>query len=72
VPAIREVLTDGETGILVAPDDPAALAGGIVTLLADPVRADRIGTAGREWVRSRTWDARARLIRTFVDAVARR
>ena len=72
VPAIREVLTDGETGILVAPDDPAALAGGIVTLLADPVRADRIGTAGREWVRSRTWDARARQIRTFVDAVARR
>ncbi len=43
-----------------------------MTLLADPVRADRIGTAGREWVRSRTWDARARQIRTFVDAVARR
>ena len=72
VPAIREVLTDGETGILVAPDDPAALAGGIVTLLADQVRADRIGSAGREWVRSRTWDARARLIRTFVDALVRR
>ena len=65
-------LTDGETGILVAPDDPAALAGGIVTLLADQVRADRIGSAGREWVRSRTWDARARLIRTFVDALVRR
>ncbi len=69
VPAIREVIRDGETGVLVAPDDPASLAGGILSLLGDQLRADRIGNAGREWVQSRTWDARAKLIRTFVDAL---
>ncbi len=72
VPAIREVISDGETGVLVVPDDPAALAGGIGTLLSDQLRADRIGNSGREWVQSRTWDARANLIRTFVETLERR
>lgn len=72
VPAIREVIRDGETGVLVVPDDPAALAEGIRTLLTDQVRADRIGNTGREWVQSRTWDARANLIRTFVETLERR
>lgn len=34
----RELITDGETGVLFAPDDPAALAHALVELIADPLR----------------------------------
>ena len=42
-----EVVVDGETGTLVAPRDPAALAAGIRNFLAEPERARRAGEAGR-------------------------
>lgn len=47
VDALREVVVDGETGILVPPDDVAALARSIGALLADPARAARLGAAGQ-------------------------
>ena|GEM_PF-163660 len=69
VPAIREVVTDGETAALVRPDDPEALAEGIAGLLAVPVLAQRMGALGRNWVRGKTWDARAAAIRAFARGV---
>ncbi len=55
--AIPEVIgTHGETGLLVEPRDPSALAGIIVRYLADPDLRARIGNAGRARVLSRfTW-----------------
>jgi glycosyltransferase involved in cell wall biosynthesis len=51
---------DGETGLLVAPDDPGALAGAIALLLDDPELRARLGAAGRERVMSRfTWQITA-------------
>lgn len=47
VSAIPEIVVDGETGLLVAPDDPAALAQALASLLADPARAQALGQAGR-------------------------
>jgi hypothetical protein len=44
---------DGETGILVAPEDPVDLARGIRILLRDPEYARRLGKAGRELMLSR-------------------
>jgi glycosyltransferase involved in cell wall biosynthesis len=41
-----EVVTDGETGLLVPPRDPRALAAAIRDLLADPERRRRMGEAG--------------------------
>ena len=38
-------------GLLVAADEPAALAGGIKQLFDDPVLADRLATQGFEGVR---------------------
>jgi glycosyltransferase involved in cell wall biosynthesis len=42
-----EVVADGETGILVPPRDPAALAKALDALLRDPDRRRQLGDAGR-------------------------
>jgi glycosyltransferase involved in cell wall biosynthesis len=41
-----ELVVDGETGVLVPPRDPQALAAAIRALVADPERARRLGEAG--------------------------
>jgi glycosyltransferase involved in cell wall biosynthesis len=48
VGGIPEVVLDGETGILVPPADPHALAVGIRSLLADPTRARHLALAGQQ------------------------
>jgi len=55
--ALPEVVgNDGETGLLVAPDDPGALAAAIGRLLDDAELRARLGAAGRERVLTRfTW-----------------
>ena len=47
VGGIPEIVVDGETGFLVPPDDPAALAERVNALVADPDAAARLGEAGR-------------------------
>ena len=42
-----ELVRDGLDGLLVPPDNPAALAAGLGRLLSDPARAARMGAAGR-------------------------
>jgi glycosyltransferase involved in cell wall biosynthesis len=46
--ALPEVVLAGRTGLLVPPADPAALAGAIRSLLANPARAEAMGRAGRD------------------------
>ena len=60
--ALPEVVgTDGETGLLVAPDDAEALASGIRRIMDDPELARRLGEGGRARVLGRfTWEATAR------------
>lgn len=43
----REVIVDGETGVLAPVRDPAGLAASIVRVLADPARAQAMGRAAR-------------------------
>jgi len=50
VPATRDVVNDGVTGLVVPSDNPERLAAGIQRLLADPVLAKRLAAAGREFV----------------------
>jgi len=45
-------VTHGETGLVVPPEDPAALAEAIESILADPAAAARMGDAGRARVMS--------------------
>lgn len=47
VGGVPEVVVDGETGLLVESEDVAGLAQAVASLLADPVRATRMGRAGR-------------------------
>ena len=47
VGGLPEVVADGETGLLVPPGDPEALAAALERLLADPGLAQRLGEAGR-------------------------
>lgn len=60
--ALPEVVgRDGETGLLVAPDDPEALAAGIRRVLDDDDLGRRLGAGGRDRVLGRfTWAATAK------------
>jgi glycosyltransferase involved in cell wall biosynthesis len=42
-----ELVFDGDTGVLVPPGEPEALAAAVMALLADPSRAAQLGAAGR-------------------------
>ena len=48
VGGMPDSVVDGETGVLVEPGDPADLARGILSLLRDRQRSERLGQAGRE------------------------
>jgi glycosyltransferase involved in cell wall biosynthesis len=48
VGGLVDVVEGGRAGVLVPPDDPRALAGGIKRLLDDPGEAQRLARAGRE------------------------
>jgi glycosyltransferase involved in cell wall biosynthesis len=71
--ALPEVVgRDGETGLIVAPNDPGALADGLLTALNDAELRARIGAAGRDRVTERfTWRAcaaaTAEQYRIFLD-----
>lgn len=48
VGSVREAVVPGETGWIVPPEDPDALATAMRELLDDPARAQRMGTRARE------------------------
>lgn len=68
---LPEVVEDGRTGALVAPDDPAALARAIISILEAPDRAARMGAAAAARARTQfRWedhvDAYDALIRRLI------
>jgi glycosyltransferase involved in cell wall biosynthesis len=50
--AAPEIVADGETGLLVPPDDAPALASAVTELLSDAARVEALGRAGRERART--------------------
>jgi len=51
VGGIRDQVREGETGLLVEPDDLDAFADAVVDLLERPEEAARLGVAAREQIR---------------------
>jgi starch synthase len=72
VGGIREVVVHDETGLLVPPADPAALAAAIRTVLAHPERAAAFGRAGRRLVEMRfSWERiAAQTLDLYREAIA--
>ena len=48
VGGLVEIISDGETGLLIPPKDPIALCGAIQTLLSDPQKTIKMGIDGRK------------------------
>jgi len=59
VPAIRSVLTSGESALLVPPGDVGALAAAIRQLAEQPALAERLGKRARQLAQRYSWQARA-------------
>ena len=58
VGGLRDLVVDGETGLVVPPRDPGALRSALERLLGDPELRRRLGAAGRERARERfSWAA---------------
>jgi glycosyltransferase involved in cell wall biosynthesis len=56
LPALREIVEPGRTGLTFRAGDAAHLAEVVEPLVGDPVRRRELGDAGREWVHAeRTW-----------------
>ena len=64
-----EAVIENETGLLVPPDDPQALAQTLARLLNDAALRQRLGRNGRRWVeREMNWD---RVGRQFMSIIER-
>jgi phenylacetate-CoA ligase len=68
VDGIPDAVLDGATGLLVPPDDPAALARALDALLRDAGRAETLGAAGR--ARARATFAWPLIARGYADLLA--
>lgn len=56
LPALLEIIGDGERGVSFPPGDVAALADALTELAGDPDRRASLASAGRRWVQSnRNW-----------------
>ncbi|HQO35733.1 MAG TPA: glycosyltransferase family 4 protein, partial [bacterium] len=49
---VKELVEDGNTGILVPPMDLAALTGGILSLVSQQETREKFGTAGKQKIRT--------------------
>jgi glycosyltransferase involved in cell wall biosynthesis len=59
LPVLREIITDGENGLLVQPEDPQAWIQAIRRLQKSPQLAAEIAGNARKTAQSYSWDRRA-------------
>ena len=63
---IKEILSDGTTGLLIPPGDSHALGNAIETLLRNPLLGEELAKSARLEARKYTWEARGARILTCV------
>jgi len=72
VGGIRDLLSDGLSGLLVPDDDVQAMAEAILRLVGEPQLAERLSTNGRRLAEASSWEqVRARWQRLFAELVGR-
>jgi len=72
LPALREIIRDGETGLIVPPQDPDSLAAALARLADDPEERGRLGQAASDWVEEkRTWRDVVNLTTPVYDRLCR-
>jgi glycosyltransferase involved in cell wall biosynthesis len=57
VGGVPDLLTDGETGLLVPDDDDAMMAARVIELLRNPVLASRLSANGRQLAERSSWNS---------------
>jgi glycosyltransferase involved in cell wall biosynthesis len=72
VGGIPDVIEDGESGLLVPPDDPAALAGALTDLGCDTGRRAKLGAGARPRAEAFSTTVAAAAMRDIYDGLARR
>lgn len=72
LPSIREILTPGETALLVPAGDPERLAEAMTQLAGDHALSARLARAGLALAADYTWEARARRLEPALTSAARR
>jgi phosphatidyl-myo-inositol alpha-mannosyltransferase len=69
IPGYRDVMT-AETGLLVPPDDPRALAQAVASLLADEPRRQRLAKGARDRAGAYSWDDIGRRLLAIYELLA--
>jgi glycosyltransferase involved in cell wall biosynthesis len=72
VGAVRTLVRDGETGALVPPEDPAALAGAIERVLGDDGRWGTMARRARELARGYGWETHLERLETILAEASNR
>ena len=67
VPAIREIVQNEQTALLVEPDNARALAEGIQRIHSDRTLHEKIRLSGLEVARQHSWKSRGSLIKDFLE-----
>ncbi len=70
--ALPEYVVEGETGWVIPPNDPQALANRLERVLKDRERLERMGQAGRDWYDRERQTERETLRELYTDMVAKR
>jgi glycosyltransferase involved in cell wall biosynthesis len=67
--SVRELVTAEQEAVLVHPQDPVALAGGILKILNNPALGERISANAWNKVQELTWAKRAEKIYNFINSL---
>jgi len=65
IPGLRDSIRDGETGILVKPNNTKELSEAMLRLIDDAALRKRLGQAGREWAKNFSPEQTARMTEEF-------
>jgi glycosyltransferase involved in cell wall biosynthesis len=76
VGGIPDIVKDGETGLLVPPHHPRAVATAVARLLRDPILRDRLGKSARQfvlarWTFDRAWEDTLSFLADMLDGLPR-